>query len=48
MRYGDGSARDAGDGPACLLSRAAFPIVWEALALTLDHIALASGSNLWT
>jgi hypothetical protein len=48
MRYGDGSACARGTAPHALLSRAAFPVVWEALALTLGHIALASGSNLWT
>jgi hypothetical protein len=43
MRYGRGRRADAGDGPASSLSRAAFPIVWEASTLTLDRIARRIG-----
>jgi hypothetical protein len=47
MRYGRGSLADAGDGPASSLLRAAFPLeamlLWEASALTLDHIARRIG-----
>ena len=46
MRYERRVCSEAGDGPVSSLSRAAFPMVWEAWALTLGHIALASGSNL--